>query len=118
MTYDEVFDMHCSCGVTSPILVAQVALIRKAPTFERKAARMAALLRSAQFIGRYTSDLAGREARQLELTTHWYGLLGSYLAYARVVRPMQCVHFGQVYHASFAVCHSQKTVRRCQLSRC
>lgn len=49
----------------------QVALISKAPTFERKTAKMAALLRSAQFIGRYTSDRAGREARQLELTKHW-----------------------------------------------
>ncbi len=49
----------------------QVALVRKEPTLERKAARMAALLRSAQFIGRYTSDLAGREARQQELTKHW-----------------------------------------------
>ena len=51
----------------------QTALIRTAPTFERKAARMASLLRSAQFIGRYTSDLAGREARQQELTKHWCG---------------------------------------------
>ena len=46
-------------------------MIRKELTLERKAARMAALLRSAQFIGRYTSDLAGREARQQELTKHW-----------------------------------------------
>ena len=46
-------------------------MVRKEPSFERKVARMAALLRSAQFIGRYTSDLAGREARQQELTKHW-----------------------------------------------
>ncbi len=69
--------MTCHCSTTCRLKSdtcsthEQVALVRKEPTLERKAARMAALLRSAQFIGRYTSDLAGREARQQELTKHW-----------------------------------------------
>ena len=50
----------------------QVESVRAASSFERKAARMAAAVRSSQFMGRYNSDLVGREARQAELTRHWY----------------------------------------------
>jgi hypothetical protein len=55
----------------APATVTQVASVKAASSFERKAARMAAALRSSQFMGRYTSDLVGRDARHAELTRHW-----------------------------------------------